>query len=120
MDYNNIVQKMLETLPEITPMYEKELDWWDEILPHIVFGDVVNPYIMTLGGGGGGGGALEKVFSFLELMGTCPDVQVQEVLAVTVLEQLGDDPLILKKASQYMGQVTKKMSDEMEIGWGRR
>jgi hypothetical protein len=120
MDYNNIVQKMLETLPEITPMYEKELDWWDEILPHIVFGDVVNPYIMTLLHDGNDKQALEKVFSFLELMGTCPDVQVQEVLAVTVLEQLGDDPLILKKASQYMGQVTKKMSDEMEIGWGRR
>jgi hypothetical protein len=47
-------------------------------------------------------------------------VQVQEVLAVTVLEQLGDDPLILKNANKYMGQVTKKMSDDMEIGWGRR
>ncbi|MDQ0087494.1 hypothetical protein J2T12_000888 [Paenibacillus anaericanus] len=120
MEYNNVVQIMLEAIPEITPMYEKELDWWDEILPHIVFGDVLSPYIITLLRESNPEQTLEKVFDFLEQMAISSDERVQEVLAVTVLEQLGDDPLILEKARQYMGCETKKMSVEIEKGWGRQ
>lgn len=119
MDYNNVVQKMLKAIPEVTPMYEKELDWWDEILPHIVFGDVVNPYIIRLLREGNAEQIVQKVFNFLEQMAICSDERVQEILAVTVLEQLGDDPTILGVARQYMGHETKKMSDEVERGWGR-
>lgn len=119
MEYSNLVQKMLRAIPEVNPMYEKELDWWEEILPHIIFGDVLNPYIITLLREGNADQTLEKAFDFLEQMAISSDERVQEVLAVTVLEQLGDDPLILEKARQYMGSETREMSTEIEKGWGR-
>ncbi|WP_044478300.1 DUF7674 family protein [Paenibacillus antibioticophila] len=119
MDYNNVVQKMLKVIPEVTPLYEKELEWWDEILPHIVFGDVVNPYIIRLLREGNDEQIAKNVFNFLEQMAICSDEKVHEILAVTVLEQLGDDPTILEEARRYMGNETKKISDEVEKGWGR-
>jgi hypothetical protein len=120
MNYNNIVDKLLDALPEVKPMYEKELDWWDEILPHIVFGDVFNQFLFSLLREDCPKDTLIRVFLFLEKMAVCPDKNVQGVLGVSVLEQLGDDPILLERSTKYMGEATKKISDEIEEGLGRR
>lgn len=111
---------MLEAVPEIKPNYEKELEWWDEILPHIVFGDVLNPYIIPLLKKGQDLEVLQRVFQFFEMMANCPDERVADVLGVTVLERLGDEPEVLGKAIKLMGNKTKEISDEIEKGWGRK
>jgi hypothetical protein len=41
------------------------------------------------------------------------------LLTVTILERIGDDKEMLKKAHKYMGKETRKASDEIEKFWGR-
>lgn len=120
LNYDNLVQQMLEAVPEIKPHYEKELEWWDEILSHIVFGDVINPYIISLLKNSQDLDILQRAFQFFEIMANCPDERVAEVLGVTVLERLGDEPEVLKKAMKFMGNKTKEISDDIEKGWGRK
>jgi hypothetical protein len=47
------------------------------------------------------------------------DIDVQEVVTLTILARLGDEPEILKKALRYMGAETRKASKEIETFWGR-
>lgn len=120
LNYDNLVQQMLEAVPEIRPYYEKELEWWDEILPHVVFGDVINPYIISLLKNSQDLDVLQRTFQFFEMMANCPDERVADVLGVTVLERIGDESDVLGKAVKFMGKKTKEISDEIEKGWGRK
>ena len=120
LNKENIVTTMLEVIPEIRPQYEKELEWWDEGLPHIVFGDVLNPYIINLLKTDKKEEVLERIFDFLEHMANSNNIYVQEVLVTTVLERLGDEKAVLKKAKElYMGEQTKRLSDDIEKAIGR-
>jgi len=42
------------------------------------------------------------------------DINVQEVITVTILARLGDEPDILEKSLNYMGIETRKASKEIE------
>ena len=122
INYGNVVRRMLQAIPEVHPFYEKEIEWSgeEEPGPHIVFGDVLNPYLIDLLKQDNQEEELERIFSFFEEMAVSSDIKVQEVLAVTVMERLGDDPTVLKKAEKYMGPKTRMISDEIERFWGRR
>ena len=121
LNYDNLVQQMLEAVPEIRPYYEKELEWWnDEILPHVVFGDVINPYVISLLKNCENMDVLQKTFQFFEMMANCLDERVANVLGVTVLERIGDEPDVLDQAVEFMGKKTKEISDEIEKFWGRK
>lgn len=120
MNYSNLVDKMLVAIPEIKPAFDEENSWWDEILPHIVFGDVVNPSVIQwLYSSEEKTEILNRTFSFFERMATCEDEKVVEVLAVTVLERLGDEKHVLEVAKSFMGNKTKELSDDIEKGLGR-
>lgn len=58
---------------------------------------------------------INKVFSFLESMAICEDVNVKEVLDFTVLEQLVDEGQnILEQCKQYMKKNTLEHCEEVE------
>lgn len=120
LTYNNIVNNMLMAIPEVRPVFEKELEWWSEVLPHIVFGDVLNPYLLELLKSDKEIDALKRIFDFFEQMANCNDEKVQNVLAVTVLERLGDEKTILNTATKYMGKQTKVISNDVEKALGRK
>lgn len=119
LSYASVVDDLLATLPEIKPRFEEEGKCWDEVLQHIVFGDVVVPFVLELLSDESEQAMLERVFAFFENMATSPDDMVSELLTVSVLEQLGDDAAVRAKAMHYMGRNTKKLSDAMEKGLGR-
>jgi hypothetical protein len=121
---SNLGEKLVEVVPELQPQYLAELEWWEEEKPgiHIIFGDILNPYLISLiklDSQPSQQGTISRIFDFLEKLANHENKQIQEVVAVTVCERLGDEPDVLLKARQYMGRKTLEMSHEIERFWGR-
>lgn len=121
MNYTNLVDTMLSHVPEVRPFYEKEISWYEETPgPHIIFGDVVNPWLRDLLVSNSNAELLGRLFDLFELMADSEDVNVKGVLAFSVLESLGDDPNRLQSCWSYMGPLTRQLSDEVENWLGRK
>jgi len=121
IDYDNLDQIMVEALPELRAAYEAEREGWEPGKPgaHIIYGDIVNPYLISLLDEGEQGELLHRIFDLLERMADSEDSRIQEVVAFTVCERLGDDKVWLAKARPYMGEATPRFSREAENFWGR-
>ena len=118
VSYEETSEKLLEYVPELRESYEAESRWWgsDKPGPHVVYGEVLNPYIDRLLESGDEA-RLGSVFAFLELLSCSADKRVQELVTVTVCEHLGTNPELLRKARRYMGPATLKHSEDVERFW---
>lgn len=114
-----IVDKMLETIPEVLPMFKEESEWWDEVLPHVVFGDVLNPYVIQLLRTNKETSIIKRIFDFYESMASCDDLYVKQILTTTVLEGLGDEKAIINQAREYMGTQSIECLKEVNKAIGR-
>lgn len=116
--YEDASEALPDNLPELRDAYQAELIWWDTEIPspHVVYGDVLNPYLERLVRSGDEA-ALRRAFSFLEILSCSEDTRVQEIVAVTVCEGLSADERLLNLARRYMGTATRKISDEVEKFW---
>lgn len=116
--YENVSDALAEYLPELREAYEAELKWWGDERPgpHVVYGDILNPYLNQLLRSDQEA-ALQHVFAFLEMLALSEDRRVQEIVAVTVCEHLGNDDELLRRARRYMGPATLKHSDDVEKFW---
>lgn len=96
--YSELTQRLLEIVPELRPAYERELQSWAGSQPgqHVVFGDLLTPYLLSLLESGRDREVLERVFGFLEVLANHPEKIVQEVVALSVVERLTD-----KEVSDY-------------------
>lgn len=117
--FENMGERLIETVPELRSTYETEADWWGDEKPgpHIVFGDVFNPYLISLLKSCVNHEKLRQIFAFLEMLANHEDVRIQEVVAVTVCERLGANKECLTKARKYMGPTTLRFSKEIEHFW---
>lgn len=119
-----IVESLLDIIPEIRPYYDKEMELWTDSNPglHNVFGNVLNPFLLDAidSDGLNKDSLLCRIFNFLEKMAISNDEQVVNVLMATVLERIGDDVHTLKTSYQFMGPNTKRLSDVVEKGLGRK
>lgn len=117
--YENVSHMLVEYLPEFAERYQSELKWWGNRKPgpHVVYGDILNPYIDQLLRSGDEP-RLRRLFDFIEVLAGSPDLRIQELVAVTVCEFLGDDPERLKASKRFMGPHTVKRSSEVERFWG--
>jgi hypothetical protein len=122
IDYANVAEALVEAVPDVRGRYEEERCLWGDEKPgpHIIFGDVLTPYLIDLLNLERQEGKLREVFEFLERLANHPDVHIQELVAVTVCERLGDYREHLKKAYKFMGPRTRQFSEEIEAFWGRR
>jgi hypothetical protein len=120
--YANMAEALIEAVPDLRAPYAEELRVWGDELPgpHIIFGDVLNPYLIKLLDSHHTTEQLQKVFEFLELLAHHDDVYIQELVAVTVCERLGDRRELLQKARKFMGPRTRQFSKEVEDFWGRK
>ena len=119
--YENLPAQLVEAVPELGPQYETELKWWGAEDPgaHNIFGDVLNPYLRSLLQSGNQEELLRRIFAFLERMANHEDIRVQEVVAVTVCEDLGSNIELLRQARRYMGPTTRRFSHEIQAYWKR-
>ena len=116
--YEDVSVALTTHLQELREAYETEQQWWSGETPgpHVIYGNVLNPYIERLIEAGDEA-ALRRVFAFVELLSNSDDVRVQEVVAVTICERLGSDENRLMQAKRLMGPATRKISDEVEAFW---
>lgn len=114
--YDDMGAKLIERLPELRPKYSAMLEWWDDEKPgqHVVYGDILNPYLKELLEKGDPAERLEIIFDFLENMANSSDEGVRNVLYVTVLEYFLGDKERLKKMRSYMRPKTLEFSYEIE------
>ena len=50
LNKDNLVERMITLIPETTPLYKKEIEWWGNEIPglHNILGNVLNPYILSI------------------------------------------------------------------------
>ena len=87
------IAELLATVPELRPRYLEHLnDNFGEPLPHVFFGDVtdwaVEQYAATKHGSAAAEDALTRLLNFLESGYTAGDSEVQNLIAVSFLENL--------------------------------
>jgi len=113
---------LVDAVPELRSQYEQEVKWWGEEEPgaHNIYGDLLTPHLISLLKSDEQEDTLKRIFALLEKLANHEDVHVQEVVAFSVLEQLGGDKELLQKARRYMGPKTLQFSHEVEKSWGRQ
>jgi hypothetical protein len=107
-------------VPELVESLDRELEvWGEDIGLHILFGMVVNPYLISKLQRGEESGPVKRIFEFLERMASSGDDKLANVVATTICERLGDDPIILERARGLMGPQTRHLCNAIETFWGR-
>lgn len=117
--YSNSVDTLLKRFPELEKQIKEEIEFNGEVLPHIIFGNVFNPYVIELLKENNAKEKLKKIFQFMEELACGKDEKVKELLTLTILARIGDEKDVLKKAYEYMSLSTRKFSDEIEKFMGR-
>jgi hypothetical protein len=114
MNYNNMKGILLFEFPELKERYIEVSDSYDflELGSHVVYGDLLNKYVINLLIENKDIQAIKKVFDFYERMATCGDEKVLNVLQVTLLEYLCDRKLAYENAKKYLGEGTIKIIKE--------
>ena len=112
MRYEELYQILDNRFPELAAQISHFVDTQgDEFLPHILYHEVLNPYVKELLWGANNNDSLEKVFQFYEELATSEDEEARNLLQVTLLEILWDENRLLRRACAYMLPETKKLNE---------
>lgn len=106
--------KLLKLLPEIEKLYKDEVSWQegDETGSHTVFSDVLFPYILD---------HLEdvettkRVFDVIEKILELHDEYADEVIALSVLENLFYEQERIDKFEKYLGVLSKHIFSQFKL-----
>jgi hypothetical protein len=117
--YDGLIDDLSSRVPELREEIEAVRQTWAPEPPgqHIIYGDILNPYLVKLLETGADDQRLQEIFAFLEELAQNPDDHVREVVGVTVLEHLGGNKARLAKARRFMGPATLALSGEIERFW---
>lgn len=122
MDYSQLNERLVETLPWITdePEYRAGVaDWSHEIPgPHVVYGDVLVPIIVRLLADNPDDERLRGAFRFVEELVADDGEGVSEVGVVTVLEGLHGFPEVRATAYALLGTRSREYANKLAADWG--
>jgi len=114
MKSRELNKKLLELIPEIKPLYEEETSWQegDDTGSHVVFSDVLFPYLID---------NLKKknettihiCFKAIEEILKLKDEYADEVIVISILENLSYEEFEFDKMVSYMQKNTKKLYEEV-------
>jgi hypothetical protein len=117
LTYESLSADLLSNIPELEPEYRELTAWWGAEAPgqHIVFGDILNPYIDRLVTTSDSA-ALTRVFSYLETLSRCDDSRIRDVVIATVCEYIASEPRLVMGTRSFMG-ITTRRSLKALMGW---
>jgi len=120
MKYSELNQLLLQRLPELFAGYAelKAIGDGDEPGPHVLYGDVLVPYLTALLKSRGSDVALARIFRLLEELALSGEQDIRDVLGASVLEGLNGERDARDAARDYMGPGTKRLAEEIERAWG--
>ena len=106
--------KLIELLPEVKELYEDETSWQegDNTGSHIVFADVFFPYII---GNINNENITKKNFEVIEKILELHDDYADEVITLSVLENLFYEKEALNKFKVYLGILSKKAFEQFML-----
>ena len=104
----NIIEKLNQYFPELTSEVKYYLEDFSEIYLHLIFGDVFNPYLLELlDFPVENRSKINKASELLEYMAS-QELEIQEVVVVTILERLSDDKEKTKIFESFAGENTRE------------
>ena len=105
---------LIKKFPELEIAYHSEVDWQegDETGSHVVYGDVFVPYIKKIIASNSEG-KTNEIFKFIEEILCLEDEYAEEVIVLSVLEELELDNYDLNLYEKYFGQKTKEVIRSM-------
>ena len=112
--YNELNGKYItDIFPEAEQQINDELDGLNEFLPHIIFGNVLNPIVIQLlkRDDYSENKQLLQVFDMYEDFASSGDTETQNLLQVTLLEILWDEAITYERAMELMEEKTKEIWD---------
>ncbi|WP_440110693.1 DUF7674 family protein [Paenibacillus sp. QZ-Y1] len=115
-----ITKKFLDMFPEFEAAYQEHITDYDTELAHVFFGDNVNEEIIKQLEQAQLNSTADRYFVFFEKIAKEGDLYSRQVLTTTILARIGDDLNRYVEAQKYMGEWTKKLSDEIESFIGRK
>ena len=106
MENKAIFQSLLEMFPNL----KHELNEYEDepILMHLVFGDVINPYIENCIYSHDFA-EIRRIFQFIDFILSEQDIYIQEVILFTVLERFADDDNKWNCIKPFLGPNTLKL-----------
>ena len=108
----NLSGKLLEAFPCLEAAYKDRFDAIEKTLPHIVFGQLFKPYIISVFQNPfSTEGEKQHIADFLEDMAVSSDACVTAVLTDTIIEELLDDMGTYEKIEAYFGPVTRAKAE---------
>lgn len=108
MTSKELNRMLLHSVPEITPFFLEEVSWQDgeETGSHIVFSDILVPYLSHLVRESNTS-ALQSIFHLIESLLCAKDPYADEVITLSFLDSLSEDPSLLQYCRQFFGEKTK-------------
>jgi len=118
--YEGLTDLLAARVPELREQIDavRHLSEADVPGQHVVYGDILVPYLVTLLKASYDAEDLQELFALIEELAKNPDVHVQEVVAYTILEGLLGESL-LAKARPFFGPATLALSTDVEEFWAR-
>lgn len=114
MDSDILINQFLRLFPGFHDLYIEHMEFNQEFLGHVFFGDEVSSYVEKLLRENDDTEQIETFFNFFEWMATQTNLYIVQVLSTTILYNLGRHTDILQKAQSYMKPHTQKLSQEIE------
>lgn len=105
----NMMEKLLESIPEVKGRYEEEIEWLDKDNHWVLCSFVLYQHIEALlKADMPDENQLRRIFSFLEDLLSQQDLTVRNIAEDAVCENICSDEVVLQKAQRYLGPAAKK------------
>ena len=110
-----IVYDFVKEFPEFEVKLIDHINFNEEVLPHVFFGDEVNPVLLDSLIYNKNSEKLRDLFTFFEeRMCNSSEPYVKNVLTTTILARIGDERIALKNAFQFAGPGVLNLMIEIE------
>jgi hypothetical protein len=96
--------ELVRLFPEKQTRLHEHCQAYNEILGHVFFADEINIPLVALLEKGEDTSAIEKYCAFIEDMWFHGDSDTRNVVEVTIIERLTDDPLVWLRFGQYISK----------------
>jgi hypothetical protein len=117
--YGDLNALLVRRLPELSDQYWELKRLWegDEPGPHVIYGDLLAPYVVELLEGGGEPERLERAFALIEELASAALGEIRDVAGASVLEAVVQNPSARERAWRFMGPATELMARRIAKAW---
>ncbi len=109
MRYSELNAKLSGYFPALQPVIDLEMDNGYKPVPHVLYENVLNPYVIELLRDDDNPDEIKRVFVFYERLAASTDDDVRDLLQETLLDALRNDYYIYNNALKHMLPKTRQI-----------